>query len=221
MVPSLALAQACDHAVLSVRRTTQDHRRHTGRMTEVDPSSMTSVQRIALLDGALRALPSHGHGRVLVGGEEASLLWNATVDSFSSGVWVATVLCAQATCERVMAGLVSLRELPGHGLEGPKGWEKWGLGRLIGHVRTQGWVPEDVLGEVAVLCETRKPYGHFRRPFEAGTLGRDVADALKRSDWVANPTVVQQQILSRTAHHAAVTAMRLYFGDYARGPFEP
>ncbi|MGH6952519.1 MAG: hypothetical protein ACREH4_16770 [Vitreimonas sp.] len=57
-------------------------------------------------------------------------------------------------------------------------------------------------------------------PFEDGTIGRDVAEALRESGWEADPMVVQQQILSRTAHHAAVTTMRLYVGDYARGPFD-
>ena len=79
------------------------------------------------------------------------LLWEATVDSFASGVWVATILCAQATCERVLAALISLRELPGYGIEGPKNWEKWGFGRLINHVRQQGWVPADLLDVVEVL----------------------------------------------------------------------
>jgi hypothetical protein len=118
-----------------------------------------------------------------------------------------------------MAALVSLRELPGYGLEGPKGWEAWGLGKLIKHVRTQGWVQEDVLDEVAVLCEARKPYGHFRRPFDAGTIGRDVAEALTRSGWEADPMVVRRHVLSRSAHHAAVTTLRLYFGGLRSRPF--
>lgn len=65
--------------------------------------------------------------------------------------WVATILCAQATCERVLAALVSLRELPGAGIKGPKNWEKWGLGTLIKHLHAQGWIPEDLLDEVEVL----------------------------------------------------------------------
>lgn len=148
------------------------------------------------------------------------LLWEATVDSFASGVWVATILCAQATCERVLAGLVSLRELPGYGIEAPKRWEKWGLGTLSAHVRKQGWVPTDLLNDVDVLCEARKPYGHFRRPFDAGTIGRQVADALVEEGWEADPTAVRQRILSQEALRAARTTLRLYFGDYARGPFE-
>jgi len=111
------------------------------------------------------------------------LLWDATVDSFASGVWVATILCAQATCERILAALVSIRELPGAGIEGPRNWQKWGLGTLIKHVRNQGRVPEDLLNEVNVLCEARKPYGHFRHPFDKGTIGRQVAVALEDEGW--------------------------------------
>ena len=100
---------------------------------------LTQAERIALLDVTLHELPPPVGGvRMQVGGEEAELLWEATVDSFAGGVWVATILCAQATCERVLAGLVSLRELPGYGIEGPKRWQTWGLGKLIDHVRGQG-----------------------------------------------------------------------------------
>jgi hypothetical protein len=135
-------------------------------------------------------------------------------------VWVAAILCAQATCERVLAGLVSLRELPGYGAEAPKRWQAWGLGTLIAYVREQGWVPTDLLDAVNVLCEERKPYGHFRRPFDAGTIGRQVAEALADEGWLADPVAVRERLLSEAALRAARTTLRLYFGDYARGPFE-
>lgn len=70
-------------------------------------------------------------GPVLVGGEEARLLREATVDSFTQGVLVATLLCAQAACERALAGLISLRELPAAGIAAPEGWDR-GLGRILG-----------------------------------------------------------------------------------------
>jgi hypothetical protein len=181
---------------------------------------LTREQRIALLDAALQEVrPTADGGRILVGGQEAVLLWDATVDSFASGVWVATILCAQATCERVLAALVSLRELPGAGIKGPKNWEKWGLGRLIEHVRAQEWVPEDLLDEVDWLCEARKPYGHFRFPLDDGTIGRQVAEALDDEGWEADPMAVQQQILSQHALQSARTALRLYFGDFFGGPY--
>ena len=157
-------------------------------------------------------------GRALIGGEEAYLLWEATVDSFAQGVWVATLLCSQATCERTLAGLVPLRELPGYGVTTPKGWEKWGLGTLIEHVRKHALVSADLLNEVEVLCEARKPYGHWRLPFDPGTIGREVADALDEESWETDPEETRQRILSQKALHAATTALLLYFGDYARGP---
>jgi hypothetical protein len=159
-------------------------------------------------------------GFVLVGGEEAGLLWEATVDSFVAGVWVATILCAQATCERVVAALVSSRELPGYGVQGPRGWERWGLGQLVEHVREQGWVPDDLLNDVQLLCEARKPYGHWRRPLDPATIGRLVGDALRQEGWEADPHELRARILSQEALRSARTTLRLYFGDFARGPFD-
>lgn len=187
----------------------------------IDPSKLSRAERTALLDIALRELPpTVDGGRLHVGGEEAVLLWEATVDSFADGIWVATILCAQATCERVLAALVSLRELPGYGIEAPKQWQKWGLGKLIAHVGEQGWVPADLLDEVTVLCEARKPYGHYRRPFEEGTISRLVAEALCIKGADVNPTALREQILSQEALRSARTALTLYFGDYARGRFQ-
>jgi len=186
----------------------------------VDPSRLTPEQRIGLLEAAVAELGDSPEGRVLAGGEEAQLLWYATVDSFAGGVWVATILCAQATCERALAGIVSLRELPGYGIEAPKGWEKWGLGRIVKHVREQGWVPVDVLDHVEVLCEARKPYGHWRRPFDPGTPGRLIADELKQLPDDEDPLELRERILAQEAHRSARTALRLYFGNYARGPFD-
>ena len=188
---------------------------------DVNPSQMSPDERVALLDETLSEVLSgiSRAGLVLVGGEEAHLLWDATVDSFVSGVWVSTILCAQATCERVVAALVSLRELPGYGIEAPRGWESWGLGRLIRHIRQQGWVPDDLLDDVEVLCEARKPYGHWRRPLDPGTIGRQVAEALRQEGWEADPEAIRARILSQEALRSARTTMRLYFGDFARGPF--
>ncbi len=58
---------------------------------------MTPEQRVQPLDQTLEDLrPRHVAGTVLLGGQEAGLLWAATVDAFVAGNWVATVLCAQA-----------------------------------------------------------------------------------------------------------------------------
>lgn len=186
----------------------------------VDPSQLTSAERLALLQEAYAAMGDEPEGRLLVGGEEATILWESTVECFTQGLWVPTILCAQATCERTLAGIVALRELPGYGITAPKGWERWGLGTIIKHVREHGWVPADVLADVNVLCEARKPWGHWRLPFDAGTIGRQVADTLEESGWGEDPAEVRQRILSAEALRAATTALRLYLGNHPRGPFD-
>ena len=107
----------------------------------VDPSRLAPEQRIALLEAALAELDDPPRRVELRWGARRRGCSGTTVDSFAGGIWVATILCAQATCERALAGILSLRELPGYGMEAPKGWEKWGLGTIMRHVRKQGWVP--------------------------------------------------------------------------------
>jgi hypothetical protein len=186
----------------------------------VNPSVLLPPERIALLDEVYQPLRAQFHeGQILVGGEEAQLLWEATVDCFAQGIWVATLLCAQATCERTLAGIISLGELPGAGISGPKGWERQGLGALIGHVRPYDHVPADVLDAVEELCETRKPYGHWRLPFDPGTIGRAVADALMGGSSDDDATAIRERILSQNALQGALAALRLYYGNYGWGPY--
>ena len=186
----------------------------------VNPSVLLPPERIALLDEVYQPLRTQFHeGQILVGGEEAQLLWEATVDCFAQGIWVATLLCAQATCERTLAGIISLGELPGAGISGPKGWERQGLGALLGHVRQYGHVPADVLDAVEELCETRKPYGHWRLPFDPGTIGRAVADALMGGSSDDDATAIRERILSQNALQGALAALRLYYGNYGWGPY--
>jgi hypothetical protein len=185
----------------------------------VNLSELSAPERVALLDEVYQPLRAQfPEGQVLVGGEEAQLLWEATVDCFAQGIWVATVLCAQATCERTLAGIISLGELPGAGITGPKGWERQGLGALIDHIRNDGRVPADVLDAVEELCETRKPYGHWRLPFDQGTIGRAVGDALLTGDQ-GDPRAIRERILSQNALQGALAALRLYYGNYGWGPY--
>lgn len=190
------------------------------RLMGPNPSVMTPNERRALLQADFEeAWPEPPAGWLLVGGFESELLWQATVDSFVSGVWVATTLCAQATVERCLAGMVSLQRLPGlPDNEPPKNWTKWGLGSLIDHVRTQDWVPSSLLDDVQTLCEVRKPWGHWREPFEPGSIQRRTIEAmgqLQEGDFDS----AREQLLAQEAHESAVTALRLYFGNYRGGPY--
>lgn len=82
------------------------------------PVDLLPQQREARLNAVLadvRAGHSTAEGVLIVGGREAQLLWYATVDAYIAGIWVATILCGQATCERVLAGLVSFKEVRSFG----------------------------------------------------------------------------------------------------------
>ncbi len=74
--------------------------------------------------------------------------------------------------------------------------------------------------EVNVLCEARKPWGHWRLPFDAGTIGRQVADTLEESGWGADPAEVRRRILSAEALRAVTTALRLFLGTHPKNPFD-
>jgi hypothetical protein len=70
-----------------------------------NPVEMSRQERISFLEGVLDELrPRHAAGTLVTGGREALMLWEATVDAFVDGNWVAALLCAQATCERILGG---------------------------------------------------------------------------------------------------------------------
>jgi hypothetical protein len=188
---------------------------------DTNPVQLTADERIALLDADLAQIREQHTGTavVFVGGQDEMVLWYATVDAFAAGNWVATVLCAQATCERILAELTSLMELPGLASSAPKGWEDWGMGPLIRHIRNANLVPSDLLDEVQVLCDRRKPLGHYRRPLAADTVARRVSNQLVLQDWDKDWDHVTQELLADDAAHAARTALALHFGDYFAGPF--
>lgn len=187
----------------------------------VDPSVLTSEQRIELLHQAFEeAWPDPPEGWLLVGGPEVEHSWQATVDAFAGGIWVATILCAQAVAERVLAGMLALQELPGRAGNPPKGWEGWGMGKLLAHVREQGWIPDDLIAALDHLCEARKHWGHWKRPFHPGSLREQAVRTVLGQLVEEDVDAVHERLLSQEAHRGAVTAMRLYFGNYGRGPYE-
>ncbi len=57
------------------------------RLVEIDPSQLAYDERVALLDDTLAQLRGgiSPDGLAIVGGAEAELLWEATVDSFLTG----------------------------------------------------------------------------------------------------------------------------------------
>ena len=178
-----------------------------------DPRPLDPEQRVALLDDAYDDVMTANGGTVwLIGGPETDLLWQATLASFANGIWVATILSAQATCERTLAGLMNSVYAVN---KPPRGWESWGLGRLINHLRVARLVRDELLDQVQWLCDERKPYGHWRRPLEPGALQRVVFDA-QAAGITDHPEVIKERHVAQLAFIAARTTLRIHFGDLSR-----
>lgn len=172
---------------------------------------MTEQQRYDLINVSYDALRRAQGGRPvwIVSHVEGERLWDATLTAFIQGNWVAAMLCAQATCERGLAALVyNLFVLSSP----PKGWERWGLGALVKYCRKAHLVTESLLDDVDVLCEERKPYGHWRGPLEEGSLMKVVMDAQDQGDRTS-PDAIMERHLADLAHRSTLTAMRVHFGD--------
>lgn len=172
---------------------------------------VTEQQRLARINADYMDLRrSQGDRSVwLISQHEGERLWDATLTAFVQGNWVAAILCAQATCERGLAALIyNLFMLS----DPPKGWDKWGLGGLVNYCRKQQLVDDRLLDEVSVLCEERKPYGHWRGALEEGALMKVVKDAYEAGDRSA-PDLIMERHLADLAYRSTRTAMRVHFGD--------
>jgi hypothetical protein len=140
-------------------------------------------------------------GGMVPGGQEAVLPLAEARDAYIYGLPLASLFASHVACERIIAGFFAL--LPDNAV--PKGWERWGLGRLIREAHIRRWLSEELTNELMVLCERRKVVGHFRRPLdpETETLGRRMGEMfLSGEDFVDTLLSDAAQAL-RTAFHLA------------------
>lgn len=177
----------------------------------MNPDELSDDERFDLLNETYDALRcSQGGASIwLIGGPETDRLWDATISAFVRGNWVATILCAQATCERTLAALIHNVHAIG---EQPKDWERWGLGGLMSYCRKENLVDSALLDQVSKLCEERKPYGHWRGPLDEGALQKIVLDA---PEWGVSmtPDQIIERHLGDLALRSARTALLVHFGD--------
>jgi len=98
-----------------------------------DPRPLDAERRTRLLNQTYHAVLADSGGRCIQSaGPEADLMWDATLRSFVHCIWPASIVCAQAVCERTLASLLeSWYALSPE----PKGWRMRGLGWLIEHHR--------------------------------------------------------------------------------------
>jgi hypothetical protein len=107
----------------------------------------------------------HSWGLLLNGGPETSWLLDEASHALVHGLWLASLLCCHAACERHLAGILSVDEE-----SMPASWRRWGLGALLKEAHERGLVPEDLLESLDSLNETRKASAHFKPPMDDASL---------------------------------------------------
>lgn len=148
-------------------------------------------------------------------GEEGELAWDAAVQTFLDGIWVACIFSCHVVCEREVAGIVSVSASRLNG-EIPKNWETFGLGRLLDETTKHDLLPPSLIDDIRQVANARKPYGHWRSAIHEESMMQRVRAESELTDNVDRANLVERLVV-RDATHAMLTAIRLYFGSYGLG----
>lgn len=148
----------------------------------------------------------------LSAGEEGQLAWDAAVQTFLSGIWIACIFSCHVVCEREVAGVLAL--LPDDAKS--KAWESFGLGRLLSEVERHHLLPLDLIADIRQVADARKPYGHWRSAIHEESLVQRVLVEHQQTGNTDYTNLVQRLVI-RDATHAMDTTIRLHFGSYALG----
>ena len=116
---------------------------------------------------AAQARFARGSGWLVPGGVEAVWLYEEACRSYMNGMYMAALLCAHASCERVLAGRLDWYEV-----RLPKDWVRWGLGRLAPAAFEAGLIDERLKDRILQLSELRKVSAHFKPPLAPNSIAR-------------------------------------------------
>jgi len=149
----------------------------TGQKDDRDPEVVTA--RLYLHDADTRAQRARRWVRVREiyerntndwgvlahGGPETVWLLEEAARALIEGVWLASLLCSHAACERHLAGMLAMVE---DAL--PAGWRFWGLGRLLEAAQQRDMLPAHLVEPLGTLNAVRKSSAHFKPPLHEGAL---------------------------------------------------
>ena len=157
------------------------------------PYPATPKEREEYLEERMRlAHEPHEDGLMVLGGVEVMLLWESVVPSYIHRNWIAVILGAQAMCERGLAAIYEMQDLPGTVDHGRRNADRAVLGTLLRWAREDAITSDTTLDLVQTLCDRRKVLTHWKRPLDPGTImrriigreGLDHLDSLEMQEYI-------------------------------------
>jgi hypothetical protein len=157
-------------------------------------------------------------GWLIPGGAEADWLYEEACHSYVNGMYMAALLCAHASCERVLAGCLNWYE---DRLK--KGWTMWGLGRLVPTAFDLGLIDEPLKERLLQISELRKVSAHFKPPLTPNSVASRATHL-----FVQHPELETEEgfdnVLRQDALKALEASTELLRGDQGfarvRGPYD-
>ncbi|MFG2021981.1 hypothetical protein [Actinomadura geliboluensis] len=135
------------------------------------------------------------HGWLIPGGAEVSWLYDEAERAFIDGLFLATLLCAHAACERALAGCLLRYEE-----ELDRNWLRWGLGPLTKAAFERGLIDEQMKQDLQQVTELRKVSAHYKFPLEPNSVSRrayeEFAETSTSSDEDALDAVLRRDALT-------------------------
>lgn len=116
---------------------------------------------------AVQAPFERNEGCLIPGGVEAVWLYEEACYSYVNRMYMAALLCAHASCERVLAGCLLSYEQ-----HLPKGWGRWGLGLLTPAAFDFGLIDQSLKDALLHLSELRRVSAHFKPPLSPNSITR-------------------------------------------------
>ncbi|WP_127553359.1 hypothetical protein [Actinoplanes sp. OR16] len=131
---------------------------------EDDSSREWRVQLYFDVEAARRPFESED-GWLIPGGDEAWWLYEEAERTYLHGLFVASLLCAHAACERALAG--SLLDFASQ-LD-PR-WQRWGLTPLAEAAARFQIIAPDLEAKLKDLAERRKVTAHYKPPLHPNSV---------------------------------------------------
>lgn len=125
----------------------------------LDARTLDHDQRLDFINERIERALRGKTWAAMSGGDEGRLSWDAAIQAFLDGNWVAVVHCCHAVCERELAGVISASTARMNDEVDAK-WEAFGMGKLLDEVAEHDLLPPELIDELRDLASRRKPYGH-------------------------------------------------------------